>query len=153
VGSVSVRAPNLAVPALATDSADPTVNNLTDAATATRHFLWTPCLLNPAPLPGPQDLDSMSDPPREIVSARARLRSLSERAKISTAAGCGQATLASASPPDVTRPGWRDSPASLTRVTRRPSRSCDDVAREQGVDEAQVRSRVRPVSESPRHAR
>jgi hypothetical protein len=71
--------------------------------------------------PGPAGPRFYERPPREIVSARARLRSLSQRAKISTAAGCLQATLASASPPDATRPGWRDIPASLARATRRPS--------------------------------
>jgi hypothetical protein len=49
--------------------------------------------------------------------------------------------------------------AFLDDMTERESRPripgqaarCEDVAREQGVDEA--RSRVRPVRESPRHAR
>jgi hypothetical protein len=48
--------------------------------------------------------------------------------------------------------------AFLDDMTERESRSgipgqatrCEDVAREQGVDEAHARSRVRPVRESPR---
>ena len=51
--------------------------------------------------------------------------------------------------------------AFLDDMTERESRSgipgqatrCEDVAREQGVDEAHARSRVRPVRESRRHAR
>jgi hypothetical protein len=51
--------------------------------------------------------------------------------------------------------------AFLDDMTERESRPripgqaarCEDVAREQGVDEAHARSRVRPVRESPRHAR